>query len=339
MRKRLHKQLHLWRTVVPLALLGLAACDKPRAVGEAMQILVVAPDQVWNGLESEIQEALVPRTFTVRDERVFDIAHLDPSRSGWGNLRVQRQILVIGDADDPAVAEAIGAHRGSVPPAPAVFQVHNLWARGQLVTVLLLTDDSRLQEALPLLRPLGATYLAQFEEYARSRMFVTGVNEELRDSLVRNGGFSLTLPRVYRAETPEPGVFLFRNDQPDPSRLIRNITVTSWPAGEVVASAENAVRWRAELAERWTQPPQVTESTVEEQELEVAGRPAIQVQGVWSNPPDQWPAAGPFVTRLVECPERLFLLDAWLYAPGIPKYEYMYQLKTILDSFECAGVR
>jgi hypothetical protein len=31
----------------------------------------------------------------------------------------------------------------------------------------------------------------------------------------------------------------------------------------------------------------------------------------------------------------MYLLDAWLYAPGKQKYEYMIQLQTILDTFRC----
>jgi hypothetical protein len=38
---------------------------------------------------------------------------------------------------------------------------------------------------------------------------------------------------------------------------------------------------------------------------------------------------------MVQCGERTYLVDGWLYAPGSPKYEYMIQLGTILDSFEC----
>ena len=35
--------------------------------------------------------------------------------------------------------------------------------------------------------------------------------------------------------------------------------------------------------------------------------------------------------------DRMYLLDAWLYAPGKEKYEYMIQLQTILGSFRCGA--
>ncbi|MEX2569852.1 MAG: DUF4837 family protein [Gemmatimonadota bacterium] len=325
-----------WSVLLIVVTVGLWGCDKPRALGEPRQILVAAPQGLWDALEEDIKNALEPRTFTVRDERVFDVAHVDPIEPGWADLRIMRQILVIGPPENPAVAAAIEAYDSEIPPAPGVFQVRNLWAREQLVTVAVLPAGGDPESLRPLLQPLGQTLLNQFEQYARTRMFVTGPDEELRDSLSRNAGFTLTLPRVYRAEELEPGVFQFRNDQPDPSQLIRNITVASRPSDEAQMSAESAAQWRAELAERLTQPPQETQAGAEGHSLEINGRPALQIDGIWSNPPNQWPAAGPFITRLVECPDRTFLVDAWLYAPGTAKYEYMFQLNTIIDSFECA---
>lgn len=43
------------------------------------------------------------------------------------------------------------------------------------------------------------------------------------------------------------------------------------------------------------------------------------------------------MTYTVTCDEqdRTYLIDAWLYAPGREKYEYIIQLETIVDSFSC----
>jgi hypothetical protein len=65
----------------------------------------------------------------------------------------------------------------------------------------------------------------------------------------------------------------------------------------------------------------------------------VEVRGIWSSDEKGWPGAGLFRTRVVSCPDqdRTYLVDAWLYAPGVEKYEYVVQLETILDSFECEG--
>lgn len=326
------------RIVLSMLLGGaLAGCDKPTAIGDVQQILVATEQSVWDTLEPQIRSALQPTTFTVRDEPVFELGHVEPAEAGWPNLRATRQILLIGEPSDPAVAAAIDEAEGEIPEPPSIFQASDVWARNQLVTVLLVPEGADPSVVQPLLPQLGSTFLSQFEEYVRSRMFVTGVDEALADSLRQNAGFSLMLPRVYRQDSAEPGVYIFRNDQPDPSSLIRNVTVASRPSGQAAMTAEAATEWRAQLAAEYTQPPQVTEPAADFQAMQVGTRPALQVQGVWSNPPGGFPAAGPFITRIVECPGRTFLIDAWLYAPGVPKYEYMYQLKTILDTFECAA--
>lgn len=336
----MRRTLRCWRggalalAALPLLLTG---CDKPVAVGSPTQILVGTSQATWDALEDDITASLEPTTFTVRDERVFDVAHVETTEAGWGTLRATRQILLIGQPSDPAIAEAMGEVRGDPPAPPSVFQAQNVWAQGQVVTVLLIPEGGDPSSVRPLLPRLGETYLEQFEEYARARMFVTGADEELADSLRKNAGFGLTVPVVYRAENPDPNVYIFRNDQPDPASLIRNITVDSRPRGETPINAQEAAAWRASLAEEYTEPPQVTEASEGFSTVQVSGRPAVQIQGIWSNPPGGWPAAGPFITRIVDCPERTFLIDAWLYAPGVPKYEYMYQLNTILSGFECGS--
>ncbi|MQA92596.1 MAG: DUF4837 family protein [Gemmatimonas sp.] len=326
-----------WATFALGLMTLIVGCEKPRSMGDTNQILVASTPGVWSALEPDIKRSLEPQTFTVRNERVFDVAHTDPSEEGWASLQILRQILVIGTANDPTVARVLEAYNRDVPPPPSVIQVRNLWAQDQLVTLALLPEGEEPTIARPLVEALGRTYLDQFEEYARARMFVTGAHEELRDSLQRNAGFGLTLPRVYRYAQLDSTVYLFRNDQPDPSQLIRNVTVDSRPNSEGELDAETAAQWRAELAEQYTHPPQVTDTASEGQSMQLAERPALQIHGIWSNPPNEWPAAGPFIARLIRCPDRTFLVDAWLYAPGVAKYEYMYQLNTVLNSFTCAS--
>jgi hypothetical protein len=318
--------------------IGAAGCDRPRAMGGMNQVVVASSDQVWTELAADIDEALESRAFTVRDERIFDITQIDPGSQEWGNLRLLRQVLVIGEEADPWVAEAIDRHRGETPTPPAVFQVRNVWAQDQLVSVVLLAPGADPSTARPLLREAGSTLLAQYEQYARNRMFASGANQELADSLRREAGFTLMLPEVYYYREVRPRLFIFRNDFPDPSQLIRSIQVDSRPTAEVSFTPEGARSWRAGITSEYTDPVQVTEpDIVRTRELAVGGRPAIEVQGVWTNPPGEWPAAGAYITRMVQCGERTFLVDGWLYAPGSPKYEYMIQIGTILDSFECGG--
>jgi hypothetical protein len=320
-----------------LVLAPLAACDKQGAYGEANSIIVATDTGLWAQVDT-LRDALEPRIRTVRDERMFE--GKDPFAEHWGDLRRFKQILLVGAPDDAWMEPAV-SKLAAVPQPPAIAQVPNVWARSQVVTLLLLPRDGARQAALSLAPLLRDVYDEQYRAWAVNRMFTSGRNTALADELRREAGFALLLPNVYRT-TREQDAYVFRNDQPDPSELIREVTV-AWRSLSAAGdpTLEQLLAWRDELIRRRQDFPQLVDAAlVETAAVEASGVQALQLQGVWRNPPEaEWPAGGPFVLRAVPCPEqdRLYLLDAWLYAPGKRKYEFMIQLETILRSFECGG--
>ena len=148
----------------------------------------------------------------------------------------------------------------------------------------------------------------------------------------------MVLPGVYYWDRQD-SVFLFRNDNPDPSELIRQVMVTWKSPAPAELTRDEVLEWRGEIAAVYYATPQdVDTSVVEESRIQLDQKEGVQIQAVWQNPPElDWPAGGPLITRALWCPgdERVYLVDAWLYAPGKDKYEYMIQLQTILDSFRC----
>jgi hypothetical protein len=238
------------------------------------------------------------------------------------------------------VATALGALPDSVDPqAPGVYQAQNVWARNQHVTMILVDPFRDIpSQVFSLVGEVHAILERRFREGVRERMFVSGVNESLEDSLAETAGFTLLLPNVYRWGV-EDSLYVFRNDNPDPSELIRQIAVT-WltpiPSG---ITADSLIIWKETTSEESYTYPQVVEpESIRTQSLLVNGLSVFEVRGAWSNPPDSmWPAAGPFIMWAATCPpqDRLYIIDAWLYAPGKDKWEYILQLETILGTFRC----
>ncbi len=114
----------------------------------------------------------------------------------------------------------------------------------------------------------------------------------------------------------------------------------SWqsPPPEANPTAEELRIWRDDFSAQYYNDPQVVDTMIESfGEVEVEGLSGVEYQAAWVSPPGAWPAGGAFITRALPCPsqDRFYYLDAWLYAPGRDKYEYMIQLQTILDSFRC----
>lgn len=320
-------------------LLGVACSDRsPVAYGPSNSLIVAVPDTLWSTVQEDVRAMLEPRIFAVRDERTFELTQISPQVPEWSQLRHWKQVLVIGQADDPWVAPVIEGQDGKLPPAPTLVEATGTWAQGQRVTALVLPPDGGKAEILETLPELYESLDTRYKQYARTRMFASGPDEALRTRLAREAGFSLLLPEVYK-ERARGSTYVFRNHY-RPKDLGRTVLVTWRPGVQQTLDADAVLDWRENIAREFYDPVQLTgRDQIESGPLAGVGARAFEVRGIWSNSPEEWPAAGPFISRIVVCPEqdRTFLLDAWLYAPAMDKYEYIVQLETILDSFECSS--
>ena len=326
------------RPAILLAVAAAAGCgEKGVGYGDPNSIVAVMSAERWDEVADDVYEAFEKTITTVRDEKTFTVTYQEPYDEHWMNLRRFRQMLVVGTRSDEWVQEVLGEARTPVD-RDGLHQIHDVWARGQTVTLVLLPDGWSADALRPRLAEAHEVLDGQYREYAVNRMYFSGADSALADTLATEHGFSLLLPQVYRW-SHDDSVFVFRNDNPDPSELIREVVVTWLSPSAPSLSAEQVLAWRSRLvASHYSEPQDVVLEGMQRDTVDVGGRTAYQVQSQWRNPPDRgWPAGGPFVTRVVTCDgqDRTYLVDAWLYAPGKEKYEYMIQLGTILDSFRC----
>jgi Domain of unknown function (DUF4837) len=324
-----------------LAALAVAAAGcggTALAYGDANSIVAAMSPDLWSRASDDIYGALEPTIHTVRNEKTFTVTYQDPTQALWGNLRRFRQILLVGTGEEPWMKDAVSQARTPVT-GPGLYKAYDVWARGQQITMVILSSPDSLDQLRVHLAEVNKALDDQYREWAKSRMYMSGTDTALADTLMRTAHFSLTLPAVYRY-TRSDSTWTFRNDNPDPSELIRQVAVTWRTPIPVDFGRDDVLSWRAQLASTYTDRQVVDLSDAEEAPFQYQGHPAYGIQAVWKNAPDlKWPAAGPFITRTVTCPQqdRMYLLDAWLYAPGKEKYEYMIQLQTIVDSFRCGG--
>lgn len=326
--------------VLAAALMGTYACGdsfSSLAYGDYNAIVAVMAPDLWEEVRDDVYGALEPTIITVRDENTFNVTYQDPTREEWRNLRRFRQMLLVGSGEESWMKEAM-AKAASPITGPGLYQVHDVWSRGQNVT-LVITDPSGAAEAVRSnLATINAALDTQYRDWARGRMFLTGPDSALADTVMSLARFQVLVPKVYRWSYQD-STYIFRNDNPDPSELIRQISVSWITPIPPDMTGEGILEWRADIASTYYSQPQDVDLTIADAgPFEFRGRPAYRVQATWVNPPElNWPAAGPFITRAIICPEqnRMYLLDAWLYAPAKQKYEYMIQLETILDSFRC----
>jgi hypothetical protein len=318
----------------------LAGCgESPRAWGEVNSLIVATSDEQWEAIGEMVESAIETRVLTVRPEKTFRVTHQVPGGREWDMLQRFRQLLLVGTPDSPWMAEPLArADRETFNP-PELFQVGDVWARGQNVTVLLLPSIGA-EGADELMAPLHELLDEQYRQWSRSRMYMSGRDSLLADTLWNEAGFTMLLPEVYQHRIVD-SLHIFRNDNPDPSELIRQVTVT-WktPLPEEL-DQEEVLSWRTEIADRYYVYPQVIDMELAQtRRLQLGDLVLEEFRAVWSNPPeDMFPAGGPLIVWSVPCPaqDRHYLVDAWLYAPGRDKYQYLLQLETILNTFRCRG--
>jgi hypothetical protein len=326
-------------TLAACVALGAVACNNlGPGYGDPNSIIAVMSPQLWDGVEGDVYAALEKTIFTVGEEKAYTVTYQEPYAEYWNQLRRFKQMLVVGTLSDQWVQEALDRGRAEASQA-GVLQVHNVWALDQTITVVVVPEGSEAASLRQHLPEIHEMLDRQYLDYARNRMYQSGVDTALADTLATEAGFSLILPMVYRWRAVNDSTYVFRNDNPDPSELIREVVVTWMSPSAARLSADDLLAWRARLvSEFYAEPQDVRTDDMMTDTSPFLGHEAVRVQAQWLNPPSLgWPAGGPFITLGVTCPnqDRTYLIDAWLYAPGKEKYEYMIQLETILETFEC----
>lgn len=315
-----------------------SGCDTLGIVyGDANSVIAVMSPERWDEFSDEIYSALERTIVTVRDEKTFTVTYQEPYGDQWRELSRFRQMLLVGELGDRWIEEALA---DAEPPVvePGLYRVRDVWSRGQTVTVIVLSASNAADEMAEHLPEIYAQLDTDYRAFARSRMYTTGVDTMLADTLSTQAGFAVLVPEVYRWSRAD-STFVFRNDNPDPSELIREVVVTWISPVPAELSPDSVLAWRARVvAEHYSEPQDVVAEGMTFERLAFAGYIALEIRGQWTNPPSRgWPAGGPFITRAAVCENqnRAYLLDAWLYAPALEKYEYIIQLETILDTFRC----
>ena len=324
--------------ILPLALLLVAACDKPPAFGEANSLILVGDEALWQELEDETYEQLERTVFTTREEKKFNVTYVAPGGSELNELLMWKQVLVFGVQGDPLI-EAIASKADTTPEAGAVLQARDVWARGQVTTAIVLETGREADSWRAALPGVAALLDTSYQKFALTRMFVSGEDTLFSKALSEQYGIQLRAPRIYHGSIGDDGIVRLRNDNPRPSERIRSILierVDAEPDGGPL-DPEAVFAWRAGIDSLMYLVPQGFEpAPVEPRMFELGGAEAIEVRGIWQDE-GTYPAGGPFIARAVRCPDAVWFFDAWLYSPNprASKYEFLLQLEQILDSFRC----
>jgi hypothetical protein len=306
-------------------------------MGEVNTLVVfTANDSLWNQLEDTTRAALEPTLFTVRSEQKFYVEQADTADSQVQRLKLFRQVVVFGTPDNGLVRK-IASAAGKSPTAPSVLQARNVWADGQLATAVVLDPKDEAGSWKAQLPRLDSLVDAEYRSYVHDRMYVSGEDTAAEAKIRGALGFGLRFPSVYRVDTLTDSLTVLVNDNPDPSELIRSVLVAWRPSLDTLTAAA-AYGWRRAVDTVYYGVPQAIDTAQGSvRRMQLGGHAALEATGTWHDVGTGYPAGGPFIARLVQCPDRTYFLDGWVYAPGKSKYQYVIQVRDILDSFSCGA--
>ena len=178
--------------------------------------------------------------------------------------------------------------------APAIVEASRVWARNQHVTALVVPQTGAPEAVRSAVDSLASLFDRRYRQWAQSRMYFSGHNTALADTLRELAGFALDLPEVYRWRQSSDSVFFFLNDNPDASQLVRWLTVT-WrdtPSAEITAEA--ALAWRDSIGSQlydWSQ--RTVPDRLQTTPIDQPGARGLAVRGAWTGTVDELPAGRP----------------------------------------------
>ena len=329
--------------------------SKPRSFGDVNRVMVVADPDL---LETPVRDSLAfhyeqPYPLMPQPEPMFDLRFMDaPTLEARQARRELRSYIVLADlneTDSPTTRfvermvgeEKVRAAREDYTRGTTV--VSDQWADGQVVLYLYAEGPDELGSLIARTYNSAAKRIAASDrEVLDANVYQAGRNRSTVDSLERLVGISMDIPQDYLVAKGEEGFVWFRRDLRD---VVQNLFVASVPyTGPEQLTRDSAIALRARIGRDAVRTN--TEGSVmstNDRDLPVltsrptiGGVEALAAKGVWEMTDDYM--GGPFFTYLIpdEDAGQLYVVDAWVYAPGSKKGKrnYMQQLERIVESAE-----
>ena len=329
---------------------------KPRAFGDVNRVNVIADDVILDSHVGDSVRYYYEQAYPLmpQPEPLYDLNHLTVEE--LDKLATRRELtnyLILADltdAESPAtklVARELGeeklyAAREDYRRGTSI--VTDRWATGQTLIFLIAEGPDELAKLVAQSFPAAAKRIrAADRSKLEANTYQSGRATVLPDSIAKLVGLSLEVPNDYRVALAEEDLVWLRRDL---GQVTQNLVVSSVPyVGEEQLSRDSVVAYRNAIGKqvvRSSTPgsymtsndrdlPVVTSVT------EINGQYAYEARGVWEMTNDFM--GGPYFTYLIPdaATGRLYILDAFAYAPSKRKRNYMQQLELIAKSARVVG--
>jgi Domain of unknown function (DUF4837) len=329
--------------LIPSLVILTAACgdldwNKPQAFGRQKEILVICDDKLWDEIEIPLRKQVERTLRAVRSEKIFVLSQVNAENvqhyKQWDKIILIESLestkllgFVAADSTMDKLREGEGLF----------FNQIDVWADNQRVVGLAAPRD---EEILRLVAAHGNriynAFIRQVENQELFRMYFSGRDTLLADSLAVAEGFSIAVPSVYeriRQDSLAENELLLVHMEP-----VRSIFIT-WEEladGPLDCSRETLAAYRTRLTGTIYPSQETIVGRVDTSTVIAGGIQRLRIYGVWENREEV--SGGVYISHIIDSPEqnRRYFIDGLLFCPNMRrnKYRYIFQLDQILDSFQ-----
>ena len=318
------------------ALLLLSCGHLPEGVGSNHEVMVMIDENQWPRFRGALQEVFEKKVFTAQEERVFTVRRGRPEEFDF--YKKWKNLILLATFDHPGptaelMEQFLSAEaREKVAGGEAyLFVRKNVWAQGQEVFFLAAQTEEELTERLA----ENSDHLFELMEAALNAkitgiIYEQGRQPELERRLFEDYGWTLRIPEGYSVvkELPAERFVWIRRQQPQ-----RWIFVHWESSPDVAFTAQECIRWRDRVGEKFYEGDRVVPDYVAAEEMAFAGRRALKIAGIWEN--KELLVGGPFRTYCFYDQDagRRYMVDAAVHAAGTEKEPYLRQVDLIIGTF------
>ncbi len=319
--------------------LNMGCSTKRAAKGKENRIIVVADSLLYIELKPQLTSIFEREVRTPWAEKSFELEFI-PGRK-LSHASIQHNVIMIGLLDKPDVTSKQIAQMLNPELVEKVrrnetyvFRKENPWAKGQLLLVLAGESAEQLQGNLK----KNADYLFSIMhdkiiEKTSKTIYSRYEQTELADSLMQKYGFRLRIPHDYHffQDIPQNNFVHFRRINPERWIYVHWVE-TDDPT--VVLDKAWFFKKRAEIGRLHYENDVIVDTLYQFSETEIAGRWALQFQGLWENTKKVAGGAMKAFIFYDENTHRAYIIDIAIYAPSRKnKLVYLNQLEAIARTF------
>ncbi|MEZ4896249.1 MAG: DUF4837 family protein [Saprospiraceae bacterium] len=325
----------------------------PTAIGSTNQVTVISDDEIWDGAVGDTFKYLYEGAYPMmpQPEPLFDVRHYSPYQVASESVRQElRTYIYLADLSDTSslstkqVIDDLGKEilvRARTDPGFSNKIGRDKWARGQIIFYVLGMGKDQLAKNIDASFPGIAKRIHDFDaSQIRAKTYLSGENKVINSLISEKFGIDLNIPADYKKAIEDSTTLWVRRDLADltSSLLIHTVKYES----ESQLSKEGVKSLCDEITRKY-----ITTNTpgsymlindvdlpmyVYKKDIDQAY--TLEARGIWEMKYDYM--GGPFFAYLLKDPQRnrLILIDAFVYAPGKEKRDFMQQLEYIVNQLK-----